>query len=280
MRGILTFFAILIAVFLLMIYIVPEITSTPQKNIIYGINDSGISPQEIPYLYNSNLTWVRSDVGSYEWNTNIMLQQTYHFHILAILDYNMMSSNFTLQEWTYQVEFEVRQYASSVQAWEIWNEPFAPNFQKGFENGSPYHYFLMLQSAYKIIKKYDPSSIVVGVGGINSLQELSWLSSLISYGGLNYMDALSLHIYDTPRTLVGSVKDMAPNMPLWVTETGFNGNATQKSAFIQIIYPELVSLGVSAIFYYELNSDYTGNFGLFENSVPTQAWYTLQNQVS
>lgn len=193
-------------------------------------------------------------------------------NVLGILDYDTLGvsindgvctndCNWTLDDWNQSVRMALSMYPS-VHYWEIWNEPTISNFQDGFQNGSAYNYYLMLKSAYQIIKAHNSSDTVVCMGGDNIYEGgpafdqigYEWASQLWSYGAGNYCDAISLHVYTEFRYLTNQIPyDSYSNMsdvldaglsayenltgkPIWITEIGIPSNGGNNSAQSQATF--------------------------------------------
>ena len=75
----------------------------------------------------SGARWVRLDVSN-SFASSIINAKFYKLNVLGILDSAMFndSTTFNLEQWRSNVTFYVSQYANSVDAWEIWNEPTTP----------------------------------------------------------------------------------------------------------------------------------------------------------
>ena len=194
-----------------------------------------------------------------------------------------------------------------VSAWEIWNEPLG--FKLGYQNGSPYHYFLMLKSAYEIIKSINPNYIVVAFGGLY-YSGLSFAKAVINYGGLNYCDAISLHFYpainifpqfknylsyvDEYRYVLNAYIQIIKNKPIWITETGimssnitnYAENLGNQTQYIYTIIPLFKSFGITNIFWYDLYDQQTiklptvGTWGLLTyNGTIKPSYYAWKDVV-
>ncbi len=269
-----------------------------------GVNFDDINPTNEEYVYNSHTAWVRVD-ATYTNLDELELYNPYHLRVLAILDYyTMQEQNFTLAEWNSTVQSYVSSYPF-VNAWEIWNEP--EYYILGFQNYSPMNYFLMLKSAYTIIKSINPNALVIGFGGVY-LQQLSFVQAVINLGGLNYCDAVSLHfypaIYELPsggnsweymyEYTLNKYKSILDGKPIWVTETGlmsfsttdYSENIGDQSQYIQEVFPIFEDAGVQVVFWYELqdntnliNPPISGTWGLLTTQdIPKPSYYTWSNE--
>jgi hypothetical protein len=283
---------IAISVFILIIaigfYSLIQYVST-EGNIVYGVNPNYLNNVDSEYAKEAGFTWVRTDIGSYQFPYILQESQSFGFKVLGIIDYATIQGNFTLAQWNETVLSIVEQYGAQISAWEIWNEPLI--YKQGFQNGSAWNYFLMVKSAYIIIHKYY-NTPVIGLGGIgfqlnNTANAFQWLSELFSYGLNNYVNALSLHLYPGNYPLISAETAYASIIEyihtkstknIWVTETGMQDSGNQ-TAYINTIYPFLISEGITHIFWYNLVDGNVPNneFGLLtSNEQPKSSYYTMK----
>ncbi|WP_258535681.1 glycoside hydrolase family 5 protein [Bacillus sp. 03113] len=100
------------------------------------------------------------------------------------------------------VEEATIRYKNKGIVWEIWNEP-----NGGFWEPKPNYdeYALLVEEVSKVIKKNDPSGIIVApaLAGLNK-QSLDWLNEILKRGMINNIDALSVHPYRgyNPETVI------------------------------------------------------------------------------
>jgi hypothetical protein len=118
-----------------------------------------------------------------------------------ILDYNngLYGSNksiTTKEELNAFINFVAKatsRYKNKHIIWEIWNEP-----NGGLWEPKPNYddYSNLVKSVSKIIKKNDPTGLVVAPALSSSNQNsLAWLSEIFKRNILNYIDAVSIHPY-------------------------------------------------------------------------------------
>ncbi len=99
-----------------------------------------------------------------------------------------------------------RSWGSSVHSWEIWNEPnIAPGWPG--RKPDPAEYEALLKAGSAGIKAVDPHAMIVG--GVCAGADLKYLSQLLDSGAAKYMDAISVHLYQTVAPELPSAK---PNM--------------------------------------------------------------------
>lgn len=144
------------------------------------------------------------------------------------------------EDWTYAV---VKKYKDKMKYWEVWIEFIHSPYDVYAEM-----YMRFLKSAYTAIKKADPEAIVIGCG-----EDTAWKWSLVSQveevfklGGLDYMDAVSIHPYCVPLSpedidyggMIDRLKEIikkynnGKEKDIWVTEVGWKG--------VDIFYHELL----------------------------------------
>ncbi len=196
-----------------------------------------------------------------------------------------------------------------VKHYEIWNEPNIPIFWHPTPN--TFDYFKLLQSVYPAIKEVDSSAVVIACATSpaegNPSPFINWLtfiSQVYSYGGGNFMDAVSFHLYRVDRgpenwlqTDYLNLKSLVGSKPMWLTEAGYhtanvwpNLSLQAQAEFVVRLY--LMGSAISqikTIFYYDLKNDGTlsndpeHNFGLLNFDLSPKpaykAYKTLTSQL-
>ncbi|WP_445491757.1 cellulase family glycosylhydrolase [Niallia sp. 03133] len=93
--------------------------------------------------------------------------------------------------------------------WEIWNEPNIEGFWKPKPNYEEYS--KLVENTSKIIKKNDPTSILVApaLAGLNG-ESLMWFEELLKRDLLKYIDAITVHPYraSMPETVTSDYKQL------------------------------------------------------------------------
>lgn len=169
-------------------------------------------------------------------------------------------AGWTLDDWNSAVQAAVEQYPE-IHIWEVWNEPglygtplrTIPQ-EKGYFMGDAGNYLEMLKSAYGIIKKHSSSDTVIGLGGAGLFRpnnyvakcETDFAQSVCGNGGLNFMDAISVHAYTAMQHLLTEghswssetlaqvwsnnldAYEKLAGKPIWVTEVGLPSNDTDQ----------------------------------------------------
>ncbi|MGA2659831.1 MAG: carbohydrate binding domain-containing protein [Verrucomicrobiota bacterium] len=107
-------------------------------------------------------------------------------------------------EWENYVFRTVEHYRERIRHWEVWNEPY----WKGFFTGTPEEYAGLLKMAYRAIKRADPRAVVVG--GCFTPSDEAWTRRVLAAGGLDFMDALSYHVYWSPPMTESTTVGEAP----------------------------------------------------------------------
>lgn len=173
--------------------------------------------------------------------------------ILAILDYTpawasadpelgLTSKPASAEEYGGFAGRVAQHFSGRVSHYEIWNEPNGAVFFAPWAD--PELYASMLEQAYTQIKAADPGSFVVGgaIGAVgdnaNTMNGLTFLKRMYDAGAQGHFDALSVHPYSYPGTLVGTetipdgalrmIADMRSEMitrgddekQMWATEFG------------------------------------------------------------
>jgi hypothetical protein len=131
-------------------------------------------------------------------------------------------------------------YASTVSAYEIWNEPNYVQFSNPID---PVAYAQLLKAVYPVIKAADPTATVVA-GAVGATQNsvftmdpVTFVKDMLAAGAAGSFDALSFHPYDstlmfsgtcptcapgilTPQQQVQAIMALIPNQKVWITEYG------------------------------------------------------------
>lgn len=238
----------------------------------YGISDSfaSLSPAQLDArmgaIRAAGATWVRYDLNwsavqqqgptSYDWSISDRVTkaaEAHDLHVMMILDltppWQRVSGCDQGERCAPQsanafgvfAGAAAKRYKSwGVHTWEVWNEP---NISYRFGPATdPGKYVAMLQASYPVIKRADPSAVVVGAstapaaseGG--DLRPLDFLRQMYADGAQGYFDAISVHPYTYPLTPAQSSPDdawgqmstmhqlMADNgdgdKKIWITEFG------------------------------------------------------------
>jgi hypothetical protein len=229
-----------------------------------------------------NATWVRIDWIPNKMDSFVRIMKENGIKILAILDHNTMNDNFTRFEWQIAVqEIMGTEAAKEVDAWEIWNEPNANQFFSGYMDGSPQHYFEMLEDAYQIIMASCPNATVIAAGLSPDPIFGSWTDWLGNFSSLSpqsFFDFQGVHIYSDVETninIISEVKEIVKKN-VWITEVGEPSGPIERgfspedqSLFLESNFQMLSDMRIP-IFWYQLkDEDYPFDskenyFGLFD----------------
>lgn len=186
-----------------------------------------------------------------------------------------------LEAYSRYVKEVVTRYKGKIRYYEVWNEPNGNQFWLAPPDGK--EYAAALKAAYLEIKKADPEAFVIA--GAVAGTDLYFLEELFKQGGLDYMDALSIHPYrggspertkylediERHRTLMlkyGALKE------LWITETGYPTSTgyytnNQQAQYLVRYHVQSMSSGfIRMIDWYDFQDDgpdihqHEHNFGL------------------
>lgn len=144
----------------------------------------------------------------------------------------------------YAVEV-LRHYGAQIEAVEIWNE-YNGSFCKGPATADRSGTYLrMLKAAYTEIKRERPDVTVVGVSAAGL--PMPYLERIFAAGGLDFMDAVSVHPYRTSSTpegleaqisqlnaLIARYNHSGRPKPVWVTEIGWGTRQSQAEGDLAI----------------------------------------------
>ncbi len=95
-------------------------------------------------------------------------------------------------EWENYVFKTVEHFRGRIRLWEVWNEPCWSTFFAG----TPEEYADLLKAAYRAVKRADPQAVVIG--GCFSWHAQQWTKRVLAQDALDFMDALSYHVYWSP----------------------------------------------------------------------------------
>jgi len=134
-----------------------------------------------------------------------------------------------MEDWTHYVETVARRYAGVISAYEIWNEPDLSEFF----SGSVQDMISLGCAAYKVIKRVDPSALVLSPSGTGQYRGIDWFERFVRQGGRLCFDVVGFHFYslaheqpeDVSPVMVAMRARMATlglsEVPLWNTESGW-----------------------------------------------------------
>ncbi|MCL2728667.1 MAG: hypothetical protein FWE15_01430 [Actinomycetia bacterium] len=185
-----------------------------------------------------------------------------------------------------QYAVELVKQNPQVAAVEVFNEFNIPTF--GARGGSPAncqpdYYFLLLQATVTELRKHYPHLRYVAPA--SSGVPIDWLKAVFDLGGLDYVDAVSVHPYCYPaapdqlaqqlRQVDALVRSYGVRRDLWISELGWTDATTQRSvdARTQAAYAvqsaaTAYATGVRDFFWYDFMDDGTDageqeqNFGM------------------
>jgi len=130
-----------------------------------------------------------------------------------------------ISSWDAYVTAVVTHAAGRIKYWELWNEANEADYC-----GDIPSMVLMAQHAYRIIKKIDPTALVLSPSTDKVLGP-QWLASFLSAGGAGAVDGIAFHGYWSTRA-----EDIVPvaasfhaaaeanglaNLPMWDTESSW-----------------------------------------------------------
>jgi hypothetical protein len=266
----------------------------------------------INFAINNSLEYFRADIRLNQNEIQNISQATASgMHFLGIIDYDTLGAqpspsgcisdcNWTLDDWNATVFNAIRSYPE-VHIWEIWNEPLVSRFMSGYENGSAYNYYIMVKSAYRIIKQHNSTDTVLCFGGgfLADPSGYDWYGRVWAYGLSQYCDGISLHAYTGSyllnQTPAGSTEQVGQilnrslseyenltSKPIWITEVGMPSNIGQSQTdFLnQVMSLFLTKTYVKGVFWYNLVG-YSGSadYGLLNATTmaPKPSWYAFKS---
>lgn len=181
-------------------------------------------------------------------------------------------------------EAVLNHYGKQISAIEIWNE-FNGAFGRGPADGRADAYARILNPTYDTIKKKYPDVTVLGCSTISI--PIGWIEDVFKNGGLQHMDAVSVHPYGylaIPEMHISKLAALRELMrryndgkekPIWATEQGYfttkpgeNGNRSPITEQVQAQYLVRVNTvflanNVAKTFWYLARDDQSfGTMGL------------------
>jgi Cellulase (glycosyl hydrolase family 5) len=170
-----------------------------------------------------------------------------------------------IQDWDDFVTALVTRYKGRIQIYELWNEPQA-------FTGSVNDMVTLTTHEYNIIRAIDPAAVIVSPSGSWQYMDSFWAA-----GGVQGVDAISLHAYPDPAS--GSIPEKIGGYlsvpmksvmtkyglsakPLWDTEGSWgckaNMNPDLQAAFVARYYLMHWSVGLTRFYWYAWDSPTCG----------------------
>jgi hypothetical protein len=179
-------------------------------------------------------------------------------------------------DWTDYVSTVAKRYKGRIGSYQIWNEGGLP----GFWSASPSRLARLTAAAYVVIKKVDPSALVVSTPMLprqSNWQSWStaYLTRLRDFGWP--VDVFAIHSYEPDRlanpegrvVVIKQTKALlrsarAPGRPLWDTETNYTSHAyfwpkqkihgNRAAAWVARAFLDSLRLGISRTYWYGWNA--------------------------
>lgn len=192
----------------------------------------------------------------------------------------------------------VARFGSQVKMVEIYNEFNIPGYGdrgNGPADSKPEVYFQLLKTSYETIKAARPDVTVAGLASAGV--PLDWIEEVFKLGGLQYMDVISIHPYQYPRSPeamqneLNGLKELilrynnGQMKPIWSTEIGWptnEGSTNEKTQADYLVrtYVFSVANGIDKVYWYDFMNDgidktyNENNFGVIRNRNDLLGAYT------
>jgi polysaccharide biosynthesis protein PslG len=173
---------------------------------------------------------------------------------------------------------------------EVFNEFNNPPMNKGACGLTAECYLPLLKSSAEKVRATSPTTKIIGPSIAH--KDDAWLTALYQAGGLEYLDAITFHPYDSapengPEFLIESLQQAVDRIkeyndgqskPIWITELGVStAGVTEQDQANYLVRAEAISLanGVEKFYWYDLVNDesdpthHEGNFGLLRQTSET-----------
>ncbi|MFC0216230.1 OmpL47-type beta-barrel domain-containing protein [Paenibacillus chartarius] len=171
-------------------------------------------------------------------------------------------------------KFLIQHYGDQIKTLEVYNEYNAHfgDIGNGPADSRPDYYYLMLKKTYETIKPAYPNVKILGMSVAHI--DLEWIEEVFKLGGLQYMDAISVHPYyypDEPELLADELVQLqnliktynnGQMKPIWITEFGWPTHQSssgttelQQSAYLVRYYVTALAAGVEKVFLYDFMND-------------------------
>ena len=131
----------------------------------------------------------------------------------------------------------LQRYGPQIRDIEIWNEYNGTFCDGAAAKDRPKHYTELLKAAYAKVKSVRPDVQVLGGAAVKI--PMPYLEKLFKLGALDSMDAVAVHPYQTPETVVRSLTELVAltrkynggkSKPIWATECGYSYDKTADRA--------------------------------------------------
>ncbi|MDR3710697.1 MAG: hypothetical protein P4L33_20550 [Capsulimonadaceae bacterium] len=191
-------------------------------------------------------------------------------------NYNLVDAPNAMEAWKEYVSRVVGHYRGEIDCWEVWNEPWGPQFTPG----SPAVYGALLKAAYPLAKSANPNAILAGIDADPALDSFTD-QALRGADGSSSFDIFSYHDYykslyggPAPAPAVNAAKfarierGYGKTRPLWITESapderveslywplGQEQLARGQCAKTVRFDITAIASGVEHVFYYTLHGD-------------------------
>ena len=235
---------------------------------------------------------------------------------LLILDYGndfydnggLVVSDEALDAFERYVRYVVRHFGKRVDQYEVWNEWSAGFGSKPKQpTGDAVAYSRLLKRVYQAIKAENPKASVIG--GAVAGTDFAWSKALFNAGGLQYLDAFSVHSYtlfhlhSNPEIAIRfldflrqAMREAAPNrdIPVLITEMGWPTNVgnlgvpDEQAADYLIRFLALVRARpwIAGVWWYDLiddgasDTDAEQRFGLLRTGLSPKPAYLAASRMA
>ncbi|RAU96132.1 hypothetical protein DQG13_20915 [Paenibacillus sp. YN15] len=240
------------------------------KNVRDGVMWNNVERTRGVYTVDPAHEAIIDDMDARNLNTLLLLAYTNKFYDEDSTPYTDEGRQASANYGKFLMEY----FGDRVAAYEVYNE-FNIEFGRrgnGVANSRPDYYYSLLKQTYDTLKQANPDKTVVGM--TTASVPFTWLESVFQLGGLNKVDAASVHPYQFPGTPEHMVPEMerlhnliaqynnGQSKPVWITEISHPTHQsaagvdvkTQADYLVRTFVLSLAS-GIDKVFWYDLMND-------------------------
>lgn len=288
--------------------VVPEATPPADDGFVFGMQThfaQGWNTELVPLLKRAGvesvrdqLTWAEIEATKGEYD----FEGKFDNYVKALNDNGIaLLANFGISNPNYDngasphseagqagyarfVKEVVKHYDTEIEEISVYNEPNLARFGDhgdGPADATPENYFNLLRKTHEAVKQVDPDVTMAGPE-LMAAQTLSWrwrpwLNTFFELGGLDYVDAVSVHPYRdqccTPEGMDGDIERLRElirqhdggDKPIYITEQGWTtelNSEAEQAAYLPRTYTQARKAGIGRFHWFNLMDNNGKEHGL------------------